>query len=93
MVQRKVYVFPLTPLNVDVGFEMFTTDPPTPEIMLHAPVPTDGVFAASVTDVKPHVGFPVWSGPAFDTVVGALMLIAPETFDLASGLHDPLTIQ
>ena len=49
IVQRNVYVVPAVPLKVDVGLEGVVTMPPVPLIMLHDPVPTDGVFAASVT--------------------------------------------
>ena len=59
IVHLKVYVFPATPLNVEVGLEAFANDPPAPLIMLHAPVPTIGVLAASVIVVNPHVEKPI----------------------------------
>ena len=43
-------------------------EPPTPDTMLHAPVPIVGVFAASVTVVRPQVAEFVWSIPALETV-------------------------
>ncbi len=68
IVQRKVYVEPAVPVNVDVALDAVVTLPPVPETILHAPVPTVGVFPAKVTLVKPHVAAPVWSGPAFAAV-------------------------
>ena len=59
IVQRNVYVTPGVPLKVDVGLDGLVTVPPVPLIILHAPVPTDGVFAASVTWVSPQVEAPV----------------------------------
>ena len=50
MVQRKVYAVPATPVNVDVGLEGVVTVPPAPLMMLHEPVPAEGVLAANVTD-------------------------------------------
>ena len=55
MVHLNVYVAPAVPLNVEVGLEGVLIVPPDPEIMLQAPVPTEGVLAASETDVKPQV--------------------------------------
>ena len=49
MIQRRVYVVPAVPVNVEVGLEVVVTVPPLPLTMLHAPVPTVAVFAASVT--------------------------------------------
>ena len=54
------------PLKVDVGLEELVIVPPVPLTMLHAPVPTVGVFPARVTDVNPQVADPVWSEPALE---------------------------
>ena len=43
------------PLNVDVGEEAAPKDPPEPLTIDHVPVPIDGVLAAKVTVVNPHV--------------------------------------
>ena len=59
IVHLNVYVAPAVPLKVEVGLEGVLIVPPAPDIMLHAPVPTEGVLAASVTDVKPQVAGPV----------------------------------
>ncbi len=55
IVQRNVYEEPAVPLNVEVGLDGVVIVPPVPETILHAPVPTVGVFPAKVTLVKPHV--------------------------------------
>ena len=48
-----------------------------PDDTVHAPVPTTGLFEASVTlDILAHI---VWFEPATDAVAVALMFIAPET--------------
>ena len=64
MVQRKVYELPAVPVKVDVGLEAVVTVPPVPLMILHTPIPTVGVLAASVTDVSSHVAIAVWSMPA-----------------------------
>ena len=69
MIQRKVYVFPAVPVKVDVGLDGVVTLPPVPLMILHAPVPTDGVLAARVSVVSPQVADPVWS-PLALAVVG-----------------------
>ena len=38
-------------MKADVALEGVVTLPPAPEMMLQAPVPTVGVFAAKVADV------------------------------------------
>ncbi len=67
-VQRKVYVEPAVPLKVVLFVDADVKLPPVPETILHAPVPTLGLFPAKVTCVKPHVAEPVWSVPAADVV-------------------------
>ena len=59
IVQRNVYVVPAVPLNIDVGLEGVTIEPPAPLIILQLPVPIVGVLPASVTDVSPQVAVPV----------------------------------
>ena len=58
IVQRNVYVLPEMPEKVDVGLDGEAIEPPVPLMMLHCPVPTVGVFAASVTEVSPQVDVP-----------------------------------
>ena len=60
------------PLNVEDGFEASPKEPPDPLMTLQAPVPTEGVFAESVTVVNPHVKAPVLEKPA-KAVVGFLL--------------------
>jgi len=55
MVQASTYGVPAAPLNVVVGEEAFAKDPPAPLTMVQSPVPTAGVFPASVTIVSPQV--------------------------------------
>jgi hypothetical protein len=55
IVHRNVYVFPATPVNVDVLLAGVVTVPPTPATMLHAPTPMAGALAARVTVVNPQV--------------------------------------
>jgi hypothetical protein len=59
MVHLKVYVVPAMPVKVDVALAGVVTVPPVPDIILHAPVPTDGTLPASVTLVNPQVAAPV----------------------------------
>ena len=47
------------PVNVLVGLVGVVIAPPVPETIVQSPVPTVGVFAASVTVVSPHVEAPV----------------------------------
>ena len=42
-------------MNVDVALVGVVTVPPVPDIMLHAPVPTEGALPARVTVVNPQV--------------------------------------
>jgi hypothetical protein len=48
IVQAKVYVVPALPVNVDVGLVGDVIVPPVPDTIVHNPVPTTGVFPASV---------------------------------------------
>jgi hypothetical protein len=59
IVQRNTYAVPAVPVNVLVGLDGVVTVPPRPLTILHAPVPTAGVFAARVVVVKPHIAAPV----------------------------------
>lgn len=59
IVHLKVYVAPAVPVNVLTGLPGEAMLPPVPEIMLHVPVPTEGVFPASVVLVLPHIDDPV----------------------------------
>ena len=58
-VQRKVYVLPAVPVNVEVGEALLPNVPPVPLTKLHAPVPLSGVLAAKDTCVNPQVAAPV----------------------------------
>ena len=51
---------------MEVAKAVFENEPPLPETIVHAPVPTVGVLAARVAEVKPQRF--VWSGPAADGV-------------------------
>jgi hypothetical protein len=55
MVHLSVYVVPVVPLNVDVALVGVVIVPPTPDTILHTPVPAEGTFPASVTVVNPQV--------------------------------------
>ena len=55
MVQRNVYTELADPVKVDAGFDGSVMVPPAPLTILHNPVPTEGVFAASVADMLPPV--------------------------------------
>ncbi len=59
-----MYVDPSIPVKVDVALEGVVILPLEPDIILHAPVPIDGLFPAKVTLVNPQVDNPVWSAPA-----------------------------
>jgi len=84
IVQRKVYVVPIVPLNVDAGFVGEVIVPPAPETIVHKPVPTAGVFAASVV-VPPHTS---WSGPASAVVGIWLNVIVTSSVEDAQGLFE-----
>src|SRR5436309_11564270 len=62
MVHLKVYVWPDVPVKFDVGELEVVMLPPVSLMMLHAPVPAAGVFAARAVDVTPQPRF--WSVPA-----------------------------
>ena len=63
------------PLKVEVGDVLSTNEPPLPEIILHPPVPTDGVLPANEVEVRPHITELIWSVPAFAVVGRDLLLI------------------
>ena len=86
MVHLNVYVEPAVPLNVEVGLDALPKEPPVPLMMLQDPVPTEGVFAASVTDVNPQVDEPFWSGPAFAVAGFLLNFTAISSVDGVQGL-------
>ena len=74
------------PLNVDVELEGLVIVPPVPEIILQAPVPAEGVLPARVTEVKPQLAAPVWSGPALAAVGFLLKVITTSSVEAAHGL-------
>ena len=45
---------PAVPIKVELGELMFDTEPPVPLTILHAPVPTLGVLAVNVVEVRPQ---------------------------------------
>ena len=59
MVHLNTYVVPAIPVNVLVGLLADAIFPPVPDTMLHDPVPTAGVLAASDVLVSPHIDEPV----------------------------------
>ena len=72
---------PAVPLKAEVGLEGVVTVPPTPVTMLQAPVPTVGVFAASVAEVPQML----WSGPAFEVVGLARNIIMTSSVEATQG--------
>ena len=46
------------PVKVVLYRDALANEPPVPLKIVHTPVPTDGLFAASVTVVNPHVPAP-----------------------------------
>ena len=68
IVHLNVYEFPATPVKFEFAVVFKETLPPVPEIILHEPVPVEGVLAAKVVLVTPHNN---WSDPALE-VVGAV---------------------
>ena len=85
IIHRNLYDVPGIPVKVLVGLVGVVIMPPVPLIMLHAPVPTTGVFAARFVDVSPHIVDPVWSGPALDTVGDCWNVILTSLVDAAQG--------
>ena len=79
---------PAVPLKVDVELVGAVITPPVPLTMLQAPVPTEGVLPARVTEVNPQVEAPVWSAPAL-AVVGARVMETVAVVLLAE-VHAPL---
>ena len=51
IVHLSMYVLPLVPVKVEVGLDVLLNEPPVPLTFVHLPVPTVGVFAASVAVV------------------------------------------
>ena len=78
---------PAVPLNIDVGLAALLKDPPAPENTVQVPVPTVGVFADSVTVVKPQVVAPVWSEPASAVVGAGVTVTTAVLFDDRVLLH------
>jgi hypothetical protein len=72
-------------VKVEVRLEGVVTVPPAPDIILHAPVPIVGAFAASVTDVSPQVAAPVWSGPALEVDELPIKFITTSSVDAGQG--------
>ena len=77
IVHLKTYKEPTVPENNELLCTAFENEPVPPDRIVHNPAPEEGVFAASVTFVKPHVASVVWSGPALDSV--GLLLKVIET--------------
>ena len=88
IVHFKVYAVPAFPEKEEVAELALAMFPPLPLIIVHAPVPTVGVFAASVAFVIPQVGD--WSAPAL-AVVGDAPAKVIITLSL-EGVHEPLLI-
>ena len=59
IVHLRTYAVPAVPVNVLTGLVGVVTVPPAPLIILHDPVPTAGILAASVAVVNPHIAAPV----------------------------------
>ena len=78
-------------MKVDVALDGVVTLPPEPDIILQAPVPTDGLFPAKVTLVNPQVDDPVWSAPALAVVGFRLKTITTSSVLAVQGLL--LTVQ
>ena len=51
IVQRRVYTVPAPPEKAEVGLVGVVTVPPTPAMIVQAPVPAEGVLAARVAEV------------------------------------------
>jgi len=69
-----------------VGLDAVAMFPPAPDIILQLPVPVEGVLAARVVVVRPHIEAHVWSGPALAVVGGAV------TVTVAAVLHPLLFV-
>ena len=54
IVHLNTYAVPATPVKVLVGLVGVVTVPPTPEVIVQAPVPTAGALAARVVVITPH---------------------------------------
>jgi len=80
MVQRNVLIPTLKPVTPEVG-DVGVVTVALPAITVQAPVPTAGVFPASVAVVA-HT---LWSGPAAETVGTAFLVITTLSMDAAQG--------
>ena len=72
---------PAVPVNADVALLGVVTEPPAPETMLQAPVPTVGVLPAKVTDVAQTF----WSGPALAVVGLPVRVMTTSSVEFAQG--------
>lgn len=76
---------PAIPLNIEVGLDRLTKEPPLPLIILQVPVPIVGALAVIDTLVRPQVVEPVLSIPAFAAVGFRLKVITTSSVDAAQG--------
>jgi hypothetical protein len=59
IVQRKTYVIPAVPVNGLVGLVGEVILPPEPEMIVHNPVPMEGVFPVRMVLVRAHIDAPI----------------------------------
>jgi len=78
IVQTKLFTPTDNPVTPEVG-ELGVVTVALPVMTVHAPVPTAGVFPASVAVVEQTS----WSGPAFDVVGEASLVTMTVSFDAA----------
>ena len=72
---------PASPVNAEVALVGVVTEPPAPEMIVHAPVPIVGALPAKVTEVPQTV----WSEPALAAVGGALTITEIGSDDAVQG--------
>ena len=83
MVHRNVYDAPAVPEKFGVALFASLILPPDPLIIVHVPVPIEGVFPERVTVVNPQVTELVISVPAFAgvgasfTAINSALLVSP----------------